>query len=102
MFSITPNICVLVFGEGSLWRCRLPTDPFGMMQAPLKTALEIERGMGYMEPPRLLQPVRHYLGQLLLVLGRASEAQQVSVSSAYHSVCDARLVILLTDCGNAS
>ncbi|KAK9867780.1 hypothetical protein WJX84_008714 [Apatococcus fuscideae] len=43
----------------------------------LKQAVQIEKGMGYMEPPRLLQPVRHYLGYLLLHLGRFQDAQQV-------------------------
>ncbi len=37
----------------------------------------IEDGMGYMEPPRLYQPVRHCLGRMLLSDGRLAEAAQV-------------------------
>lgn len=33
--------------------------------------------MGYMEPPRLYQPVRQCLGAVLLRLGRAAEAELV-------------------------
>lgn len=33
--------------------------------------------MGYMEPPRLYQPVRHCLGAVLLALGRGAESEKV-------------------------
>ena len=39
--------------------------------------MAVEDGMGYMEPPRLYQPVRHCLGRLLLSDGRPAEAEQV-------------------------
>ena len=50
--------------------CRLP-------QVLLEQAVAVEDGMGYMEPPRLYQPVRHCLGRLLLSAGRPAEAAQV-------------------------
>ena len=39
--------------------------------------MAVEDGMGYMEPPRLYQPVRHCLGRVLLSAGRLTEAEQV-------------------------
>ncbi|HEU5169259.1 MAG TPA: hypothetical protein VFU46_01905 [Gemmatimonadales bacterium] len=43
----------------------------------LRTAMALEDGMIYQEPPLWHQPVRHHLGALLLKLGRAAEAEQV-------------------------
>ena len=47
-------------------------------QALLQRAVGIEDGMGYMEPPRQYQPVRHCLGRVLLSAGQPAEAEQVA------------------------
>ena len=46
-------------------------------QAQLRGALDIELGMGYMEPERLWQPVRHCLAYVLLLSGQAQAAAEV-------------------------
>jgi hypothetical protein len=43
----------------------------------LDEAVAAEEGLGYMEPPRLHQPVRQCLGWVLLRAGKASEAAEV-------------------------
>lgn len=43
----------------------------------LRAAASIEDLMAYQEPARLLQPVRHALGHVLLQAGKAAEAEQV-------------------------
>jgi hypothetical protein len=48
------------------------------MQMLLEKAVAVEDGMGYMEPPRQYQPVRHCLGRVLLSAGRPAEAEQVA------------------------
>ena len=45
-------------------------------QARLRDALAIELGMGYMEPERLWQPVRHCLAYVLLLSGQAQTAAE--------------------------
>ncbi len=47
-------------------------------QAVLRAAHEMEAGMGYMEPPRLYQPVKHCLGYVLLQAGNPQKAAEVS------------------------
>ena len=47
------------------------------MQAVLEAAHEIEIGMGYMEPPRLYQPVKHCLGYVLQQAGNHQRAAEV-------------------------
>ncbi|MGH2412812.1 MAG: hypothetical protein ACRDEA_03770, partial [Microcystaceae cyanobacterium] len=47
------------------------------MIADLQAAIEIEDGLPYMEPPYWYQPVREFLGALLLKLNRPSEAEAV-------------------------
>lgn len=47
----------------------------------MEEAVVVEDSMGYMEPPRLYQPVRHCLGHVLLSDGRPAEAEQVRVIS---------------------
>jgi tetratricopeptide (TPR) repeat protein len=42
----------------------------------LEAARELEDGMVYIEPPYWHQPVRHFLGALLLQAGRPAEAEQ--------------------------
>ncbi len=48
------------------------------MQAALRAAHEMEVGMGYMEPPRLYQPVKHCLGYVLMQAGNPQKAAEVS------------------------
>ena len=48
------------------------------VQTLLEKAVAVEDGMGYMEPPRQYQPVRHCLGRVLLSAGRPAEAEQVA------------------------
>ncbi len=55
----------------------------GRPQALLEAAVVIEDGMGYMEPPRLYQPVRHCLGRLLLSDDRPAEAAQVCAPASH-------------------
>jgi tetratricopeptide (TPR) repeat protein len=43
----------------------------------LRQALELEAALPYSEPPFWLQPVRHNLGAVLLLAGRADEAELV-------------------------
>ncbi len=43
----------------------------------LEAGIRLEDGLNYMEPPSWGHPVRHELGALLLVLGRAAEAETV-------------------------
>ena len=38
----------------------------------------MEAGMGYMEPPRLYQPVKHCLGYVLMQVGNHQKAAEVS------------------------
>jgi len=45
--------------------------------ARLGTAVRLEDGLPYMEPPRWLHPVRHTLGEVLLRAGRPREAESV-------------------------
>jgi tetratricopeptide (TPR) repeat protein len=45
--------------------------------AHLETALRLEDGLAYMEPPDWAYPVRHSLGAVLLQAGRAEEAEAV-------------------------
>lgn len=45
--------------------------------AHLRTAIEIEDSLVYMEPPEWVQPVRHTLGAVLTSAGRWAEARQV-------------------------
>ena len=47
------------------------------MQAVLEAAHEMEIGMGYMEPPRLYQPVKHCLGYVLQQAGNYQRAAEV-------------------------
>ena len=47
------------------------------MQAALQAAHEMEAGMGYMEPPRLYQPVKHCLGYVLMQAGNPQKAAEV-------------------------
>jgi hypothetical protein len=54
----------------------------GCAQAHLRDALGIELGMGYMEPERLWQPVRHCLAYVLLRAGQAQAAAEVRASGA--------------------
>ena len=54
------------------------------MQAALRAAHEMETGMGYMEPPRLYQPVKHCLGYVLMQAGNPQKAAEVS---SPHPVC---------------
>ena len=51
-------------------------------QAHLRQALDIELGMGYMEPERLWQPVRHCLAYVLLRSGQAQAAAEVRQQGA--------------------
>ena len=48
------------------------------VQAVLRAAHELEAGMGYMEPPRLYQPVKHCLGYVLMQAGNPQKAAEVS------------------------
>ena len=54
-------------------------------QGHLRAALAIELGLGYMEPPRQYQPVRHCLAYTLLRAGQAQAAAEVrySLRSSY-------------------
>jgi tetratricopeptide (TPR) repeat protein len=45
--------------------------------AAFRTAVGLEDGMTYIEPPLWYYPVRHSLGKSLLAAGRAQEAEQV-------------------------
>ena len=56
------------------------------MQALLESAVTVEDDMGYMEPPRQYQPVRHCLGRVLLSAGRPAEAEQVVHPAVNHRV----------------
>jgi TolA-binding protein len=47
------------------------------MIAELEAAVEIQDGLGYMEPPSWFYPVRHNLGAALLEAGQAAEAEAV-------------------------
>ena len=45
--------------------------------ASLSTAVRLQDGTAYMEPPDWYFPSRHYLGAVLLEAGRASEAETI-------------------------
>ena len=53
------------------------TAPVVHSQAVLRAAHEMEAGMGYMEPPRLYQPVKHCLGYVLMQAGNPQKAAEV-------------------------
>jgi tetratricopeptide (TPR) repeat protein len=44
--------------------------------AAFRSAVEIQDGLAYMEPPDWPQPMRHYLGAALLEKGKAAEAER--------------------------
>ena len=53
-------------------------SPVVRSQVVLRAAHEMEAGMGYMEPPRLYQPVKHCLGYVLMQAGNHQKAAEVS------------------------
>ena len=57
------------------------TAPSVRPQAVLRAAHEMEAGMGYMEPPRLYQPVKHCLGYVLMQAGNHQKAAEVSTEA---------------------
>lgn len=50
-------------------------------QAHLDVAVAVEDSMGYAEPPRQYQPVRHCLGYVLLLKGDQEAARKVRSSA---------------------
>ena len=61
------------------------------LQSVLQTAARIHEGMGYMEPPRQFQPVKHCLAWVLLQLRQHQQAFQVCLPA---KACDACTLLL--------
>ena len=68
------------------------------MQVALRKAAEIHEGMGYMEPPRQFQPVKHCLGWVLLQLGRPVVATEVTSLGHDAAVLPRRLCMTACPC----
>jgi tetratricopeptide (TPR) repeat protein len=78
LWSFSPASSMLEIAShvlaGELAGARGETDK---MITELEAAVDVQDGLGYMEPPAWFYPVRHNLGAALLEAGRAEEAEAV-------------------------